>query len=539
MEWNLADLLERVTDAVPEREAVVCGARRLTFRALDERATRLANHLRAAGVGPGDHVGLLLYNGTEYLESMYAAFKLRAVPVNVNYRYVEEELRYVLDDADVSAIVFHQELAPRLEAVHPALPRLATLVGVEDGSDADLAPLGAVEYEAALAAAGAERDFPPRSSDDLYVLYTGGTTGMPKGVMWRHEDIYFAALGGGGTGTRPLDRPEDVAERARAGRTRCLPASPFMHGTAHWMAWATLLSGGSVVVSPDRHFDPVRLWELIAREQVSYLVVVGDAFARPLVEALDRLGPDVDVSSCRVLLSGGAVLSPAVKRALTDRLPGTLVVDGYGSSEGGGQGRSVTVAGSEVPEAPQFAIDDETAVLDPELRPVTPGSGTVGKVARRGHVPLRYHKDPVKTAATFPVVDGVRWAVTGDDALVEADGTITLLGRGSASINTGGEKVYPEEVEATLKGHPGVFDAVVVGLHDLRWGERVVALVQPRPGPAPSFEELDVHVRRRLAGYKAPRQIVFVDLVHRAPSGKPDYRWAQRTAAAHLGLEPV
>jgi acyl-CoA synthetase (AMP-forming)/AMP-acid ligase II len=540
VEFNLADLFEVVVDTVPDREALVCGERRLTYREFEERVNRLAHHLTASGVGAGDHVALYLYNGTEYLEGMLAAYKVRAVPINVNYRYVEEELRYLLDDCDAVAVVFHREFAPKLGAIRDALPKLQTFVAVDDGTMEGDVPgaldaLGARDYEDALAGASPARDFPPRSADDLYILYTGGTTGMPKGVMWRHEDIFFGAFGGGGFGNE-VSRPEELADRARDTRiTRCLPACPFMHGTAHWMAFSALYTGGAVIISPAHRLEPLKLWELVAREHVNFLVIVGDAFARPLAEALDELSADVDVSGCSVILSGGAILSPSVKRALAEKLPGSLIVDGYGSSEAGGQGQSVTVAGSDVSATPRFMVNDETTVLDDDLRPAA--VGVVGKLARRGRIPLAYYRDPEKSAATFPVVDGVRWSVPGDHARIDEDGSITLLGRGSVSINTGGEKVYPEEVEAALKGHPAVFDAVVVGVPDERWGERVVALVQPRPGQEPEFEELDAHVRRLVAGYKAPRQVVLVESIVRSPSGKPDYRWGKRTAKDRLGID--
>jgi 3-oxocholest-4-en-26-oate---CoA ligase len=529
MEFNLADLWEAVVDAVPDREALVCGDRRLTYATADDRINRLAHALAERGVKPGDHVGLYLYNGTEYLEGMLAAYKVRAVPVNVNYRYVEAELRYLLDDSDATAVIFHREFAPKLTAIRDELSDLRVFLSVEDSSSADLSALGAVDYETALAGSAPGRDFPARSADDLYILYTGGTTGMPKGVMWRHEDIFFGAFGGGGLGN-PVTRPEEIAERARNGTTRCLPACPFMHGTAHWMAFLTLYTGGTVIVSPDRSLDPVRVWTLVAAEHVNFLVIVGDAMGRPLVEALDALPAAVDVSGLAVLLSGGAILSPSVKQELTKRLPGTLVIDGFGSSEAGGQGQMIVSADGEPPPVPRFAVDDQTTVLTDDLEPA--GVGIVGKLARSGHIPLGYYHDPVKSAATFPVVDGVRWSVPGDHARLEADGTISVLGRGSVSINSGGEKVYPEEVEGALKAHPDVFDAVVVGVPDDRWGERVVAVVEPRDGRHVTLDEVVAEARQHVAGYKVPRQLVLVDHIERSPSGKPDYRWAKRVATA-------
>ena len=527
--FNIADLWELVVDAVPDDEAMVCGERRLTYAQLDERANRLASWLASRGVGAGGHVGLHLYNSTEYVEGMLAAFKLRAVPVNVNYRYVAEELRYLFADADLVAVVHEPAFAPLIDDVRAgdSLPLLRTT----------LARGG--EYEAALASSPPDRLDVERSGDDLYVLYTGGTTGMPKGVMWRQEDIFFAAFGGS-----DLAAPEAIAERVVNGRAaRCFPACPFMHGTAHWMAFMTWFGGGgAVVVSDAPSLEPASVWELVARERVTFLVIVGDAFARPMVDALVAAGgaDAYDLSTLSVILSGGAILSPSVKDALLAALPGTIVVDGYGASETGGQGQMVAAPGGSGAARPRFRMGDDTLVLDDHLQPVAPGSGAVGRVARRGRVPLGYYKDPVKSAATFPVVGGERWAVPGDLALVEEDGTITLLGRGSVSINTGGEKVFPEEVEAVLKSHPAVFDAVVVGVPDDRWGQRVTAVVALRPeavggsGSGLSLEELAMHARRSLAGYKVPRSLVVVDAIVRSPSGKPDYRWAKTEAERRL-----
>ncbi len=521
MQFNLADLWERVVDTVPNHEALVCGEQRLSFQAVDDRTNQLAHALAAAGIGPGDHVALYLYNSVEYLEGMLAAFKLRAVPINVNYRYVEDELRYLLDDADARAIIFHHEFAQMLERIRDDLPLLRTSIDTND-------------YETVLATQSAERDFATRTPDDLYVLYTGGTTGMPKGVMWRHEDVFFGAMGGAGGGGTPITAPEQIEERCREPRVKCIPACPFMHGTAHWLAFGTLFTGGTVIVYPNHHFDALELWQLVAKEQANFLVIVGDAFARPLLDALDTPeGAALDVSSCRVLLSGGAILSPAMKHALVEHLPGTIIVDGYGASETGGQGQSVSVAGAVVHGAPRFAMNDETTVLDDELRPAQPNA--VGWLARRGHIPLGYYKDPQKTAATFPMIDGVRWAVPGDHAVLDDDGMITLLGRGSVSINTGGEKVYPEEVEAVLKAHGSVQDAIVVGVPDERWGERVVAVIQPRAGAEIVTNSLQEHTRARVARYKVPRDVVVVDEIVRSPSGKPDYRWARSTAMQQGG----
>jgi acyl-CoA synthetase (AMP-forming)/AMP-acid ligase II len=530
--YNLADLWERVVDTVPDHEALVCGERRLSFAQADERMNRLAHALAAHGIGPGDHIALYLHNGTEYLEGMLAAFKVRAAPVNVNYRYVEDELRYLLDNSDAKAIVFDREFAPKLAAIKDDLPELDAYFAVDDGSGADLDALGAVDYETALSEQAPDRDFDERSPDDLYVLYTGGTTGMPKGVLWRHEDVYFGAFP---EIAAPISTPDEIAERATAGVTRLLPACPFMHGTAHWFAFSTLYNGGTVVIDDWHRMDATHIWELVAAEHVNFMVIVGDAMGRPLAEAIDGLHPSVDLSSPMVLLSGGAILSPSVKRELATKLSSSMIVDGIGSSEAGSQGRMVASKDGEIPSQPRFVMNDQNAVLTEELRPAAVGE--VGRLARRGRVPIGYYKDPEKSAATFPVVDGVRWSIPGDHARIEEDGTITVLGRGSVSINTGGEKVYPEEVEGALKSHDDVFDAVVVGVPDDRWGERVVAVVQPREGRHVSLDALSEHARTHIAGYKAPREVVEVDAITRSPSGKPDYRWAKTTAMRELGIE--
>ena len=522
LERNLADIFEVVVDAVPDREALVVGFgdRRLTYAALDERANRLAHHLAGAGIGPSNHVAAYLYNGCEFIETMLAAFKLRAAVVNVNYRYVATELEYVLRDSDAKAIVYDTRFTATLAEVQAGLPLLGSRLAVGDGETV----AGSTAYDEALAAASPVRPEISRTGDDLYLLYTGGTTGMPKGVMWRHRDILTAGLGD----LDGVTTAEDEAERAQAGRDRHLPACPLMHGAAQWVALATFFGGGTVILSPDTRLDAGRLAELVASERATIVTIIGDAVGRPLADAA-AARPDLDLSAVRVILNSGAVVSPPVKDDLMARMPGAFIYDTYGSSESGTFAKSTSGTGN-TPTQGRFAPGKDAVVLDDDLRPVVPGSGVVGRLARGGAVAMGYYNDPDKTAATFPVIDGVRYIVTGDHATVEDDGTIQVLGRGSACINTGGEKVYPDEVEAACKSHPEIADAMVVGVPDERFGERVVALVVAREGDVPG--DLDEHVRRRVAGYKAPRQVFPVEAVERFPSGKPDYAWARARALA-------
>jgi fatty-acyl-CoA synthase len=537
MEFNLADLYEIVADAVPDRLALVAGDRRISYAQLDARANRFAHVLRDRGVAPGDKVAIYSWDRPEWLDAMLGAYKARAVPVNVNYRYVADEVRYILDNSGSVAVVFERAFAPVVEAVRRDLPQLCHLIVLDDGSDAPTTP-DAVSYEEAVAAASPTREFPPRSPDDLYLLYTGGTTGVPKGVMWRAEDIFFAALGGGGFGQPPITTPEQLAARIPAEDARAVPMvnAPLMHGGGQWMVLITLYGGGTVVLNCDRHFDPDRVWRTVERERCNSVMVVGDAMARPLAEALAAPTASYDTSSVIVVGSGGAILSPAVKEQLRAQLPNAAVMDSFGASETGAAGSVLDTQGPAA--GPRFTMGEFMTVLDEDVRPVAPGSGVVGRLARRGHIPLGYYKDEEKTAATFvTAADGTRWVVPGDFAVVEADGTITLLGRSSVCINSGGEKVYAEEVEAALKSHPGVFDAVVVGVPDDRYVERVAAVVRPRRSAWPSLEELQEHTRRRLAGYKLPRLLVLVDSIPRTPAGKPDYRAARTVAAKHAAQE--
>ncbi len=530
MQYNIADLIESVCDAVPDRIAVVCGDRRLTYAELDERATRLAHALGAQGVTSGDRVGLYLQNCTEYVETMLAAFKLRAVPVNINFRYVAEELRYLCRDAGVKCVVFDAAAAGRVGEATRDLPGVTFSVVVGDGSAALAALPNPIAFEDAVARSSPERDFAERSNDDLYVIYTGGTTGMPKGVMWRHEDAFHACLMAGNPMGPPPARPEEVAERARAKNPiAMMTAAPLIHGAAQLGTLIALLQGHKAVIAP--RFDAHLIWQTIEQERVMTLSVVGDAMARPLAEALAEDPSRYDTSSLFITSSAGAILSQAVKDQLKAFLPKLALLDNYGASEVGSQGMD---AGGVTKEGGiRFRMSERTTVLDDDLRPIDPGSGRIGRIALSGHIPLGYWSDPEKTAKTFVTANGVRYVIPGDLARPEADGTLTLFGRGSQCINSGGEKIYPEEVEGALKQHPDVFDALVVGVPDLRWGERVTAIVQPRPGAVPPcLEDLAGHCRALIAGYKVPRALHLVDEMKRSPAGKADYPWAKALAVA-------
>lgn len=534
MEFNIADLWEALVDEVPDRLALVAGDTRLSYAQLDERANRLAHHLEACDIGERAMVGIHAHNCAEWVEAMFAAYKVRAVPVNVNYRYVEAELRHLYEDADLVAVVAQRQFCPRISAIAPGCPMLRHVIVIEDGSATprEVPGIEVVGYDEALAAASPERGFPPRSADDRYVIYTGGTTGMPKGVVWRHEDIFFAALGGGDWGGPGIEKPELIRDNARAEFAPTLMVNaPLMHGGGQWVLFYGVFAAGTVVLYTGRHFDAHEVLRIAERERVTSISVIGDAMARPLAEALAEPGVSYDLSALIAVGSGGAILSPAVREQLRAHLPEhVMILDSFGASETGAQG---SVADK---DGPRFTMGEETTVLDEGGRPVEPGSGQVGRLARRGRIPLEYYKDPEKTAETFVEIDGVRWVFPGDGATVDADGTIVVLGRGSVSINTGGEKVFPEEVEAALKSHPDVFDAVVVGVPDERFGERVVAVLSARPGRAPTLGELREHCHTQIAGYKAPRQVHLVDEVVRTPVGKPDYRWAKAVATgATLG----
>ncbi len=538
MEFNIADLLECVADAVPAREAVVCGDERRTYSELDERATRLAHSLRDAGVEVGDHVGLYLRNSVAHVESMLACYKARAVPINVNYRYVADELGYLCDDADLVALFHDEDTAAHVDAVRSPALKLVVVAG-------------APEYEQLVQSGSTGRDLGPRSADDRYVLYTGGTTGRPKGVVWRQEDMFFGGLGSGNPGGPPIYAPEQIAasvldnpaQRLRAflppGDTSVeqfvsLALGPLMHASGQWSALGTLLGGGKVVLYGEPHVDMERVLDLLERERVSACNLVGDASARPMLDAVTAEPDRWDLSSLRLLGSGGSIMSGEVKDGLMAALPSVLaIVEGIGSSESPAQAVALTTRGGGPSASLTFAAKAETIVVDDDLRPVAPGSGVVGRLATRGRVPLGYHKDPERSARTFVEIDGARWSLPGDMAMIDADGTVYLLGRGSLCINTGGEKVYPEEVEAVLKVHPDVADAVVLGAPDDRFGQRVIAIVAVISERAPpNLETLQAHCRGHLAGYKVPRALHVVDEIARTPAGKPDYGWARSVIGA-------
>jgi 3-oxocholest-4-en-26-oate---CoA ligase len=529
---SFADVWEMAADAVAERTALVCGTQRRTYAQLEERANRLAHHLAGRGVGPGDHVGLYLENCPEYLEAMLACFKLRAVPINVNHRYVAGELRHLLDDCEAIGVLHGPGHAAVVAEVLDELdPAPWTLVTGD-------------EYDAALEASSPERpDRAGRSGDDRYIIYTGGTTGLPKGVVWRQEDAFYACLGGGDPMRfqGEVAGPEELPGRIGDGVTY-LPLAPMMHAAAQWTSFMWLFAGGKVVLMEGR-LDPAAVWSAVEAEDVNLLTVVGDAVAKPLLDAWEAEPDRWDISSLFALSNGGAPMSPGCKARILERFPNLMVTDGFGSSEAGIQGTARTSA-AEAPTEGSGPVRFDTSgtkptmVIDEHDRPVAPGSGVVGRIVTGGRLPLGYHRDPEKTAATFVEIDGARWLITGDLATVAEDGTVELLGRGSTSINTGGEKVHPEEVESILHGHPAVADVLVVGVPDERWGSAVTAVVQAVPGSAPTLEDVVGHCRAHLADYKAPKHLVLVDQVERSPAGKADYRWAQRTAATAVG-EPA
>jgi acyl-CoA synthetase (AMP-forming)/AMP-acid ligase II len=546
---NLAVIQELIARQIPEREALVCRDRVLTYAELAARSRRVGHALRRLGIGcrreraglqawesGHDHVAIYCYNGNEFVEAMYGSWQARAAFVNVNYRYVAEELRWVLATSEARAIIYHAVFAPRLAEVLGDLPALRHLIQVRDDSGNALLP-GAVDYEEWLAA---ERPAPldiPRSPDDLYVLFTGGTTGMPKGVLWRHEDVFFNGLGGHVPGFERLDSEEKLVAHIGMGLGgRFLVLPPLMHGAGQWSVFNSHHRGGTVVFPDEvRRFDAHAAWRAVERHRVDQMGIVGDALALPLLAAL-REKP-YDVSSIRVISSTAAVLSPSVKQELATLLPeGTMFVESIGATEAGLQAMNWNAAAPER-GLPSYQLRDNSVILSADrTRHLAPGTGEVGWIATKGHLPLGYLGDAERTRQTFPMIDGVRYCLGGDRACYADDGRVLFLGREAVCINTGGEKVYAEEVERVVKSHPAIYDALVVGVPSPRWGQEVTAVVSLAPGAAaPSAPELRTHCAPHLADYKIPKAVVAAPEIVRSPSGKPDYAWAKDYAAAQLG----
>jgi fatty-acyl-CoA synthase len=531
--WNFAAVWETVADLLPGAPALVHGDRHRTWDEFDRRADGIAAHLLAAGVQQGDKVAEYLWNGPEYLEAVFATFKIGLVPVNTNYRYGEDELAYLWDNGDVVAVVFHGEFTERIDHIRERVPRVRTWLWVDDGTGP--CPDWAVAYEDAAASAPARVAAPwGRDGDDLYLMYTGGTTGMPKGVMWRQDDLFVVL-----NAASPRRYGQDASfDRVRELVTRpapvFVPACPLMHGTGSFNAMMMLSIGGSVVTLEAHHFDVVELMDTIEREGVGSIAIVGDAFAKPMLRALDADPRRWDLARLRVVFSSGVMFSEPVKQGLLRHLPKTMLVDLFGSSEALGLGSSVSSRGRAAATA-RFSLGANARVIDDDGHDVVPGSGVRGRVALRGRTPLGYYKDPEKSAGTFVVLDGVRYAIPGDYALVEADGTLTLLGRGSVCINTGGEKVFPEEVEEVLKEHPAIHDAAVVGVPDERFGEAITAIVEPEPQAEVDEAQVIAYVKAHLAHFKAPKRVLIVGSIGRAANGKLDYNRWKAFAAETVG----
>jgi 3-oxocholest-4-en-26-oate---CoA ligase len=540
MEMHFATVWESIADAIPNLPAVTHGSTTRTWRDYDDRAARIAAALTDAGIGAGAKVSLFMYNSNEFMESQFGVFKMRGVPINVNYRYLDDELWYLLDNSDSEAIIFHSSLGERVARVAERLPKLTLLIEVDDG-DAGQVP-NALAYDDVVAATD-PMDRIERAEDDLYMLYTGGTTGMPKGVMYDMGGLTrsFVKLGFPILGLAP---PSDAGEVAAmvAGASEngstlvSIPAAPLMHGTGCWLGWfIPHLAGGHVVTLESRSLDPHELLATVERHRVTSLTIVGDSFAKPIIRALDEGKPDgtpYDTSSIGMFISSGVMWTSEVKQEILDRIEQAVLVDAIGSSEGS-MGTQITMKGLST-ETATFAKNPETKVFTDDDREVEPGSDEVGMVAAGGNVPIGYYKDDEKSARTFRVIDGVRYSFPGDFAKVAADGSLILLGRGSQVINTGGEKVFPEEVEEAVKRVEGVRDCLVVGIENEKFGQAVTAVVSLENGASVDSAGIIASVKNDLAGYKAPKSVIFVDQVPRAPNGKADYRMAKEHAEAAL-----
>jgi len=535
---NIADLFEHAVDAAPDNPAVKVLDRTVTYGELESESNRLAHFLASRGIGAGDHVGIYAKNSVEHVVAVLAVVKVRAVCINVNYRYTEGELNYLFDNADVKALLHERPYAPLVAACVPRHEQLQTVVVLPDPTapddDSDVSSYGGVLYADAVAGQSTERDFGERSPDDLHIIYTGGTTGFPKGVMWRHED-FWRVLGGGidfMTG-EPLEE-YDQSRQATDPRLVTFPFSPLMHGGAQAGLLMHLFAGHLTVLEPK--FDPQRTWEVIDREKVQLVFMTGDAMARPLIEEYERAleaGTPYDGSQLISIASSAAIFSPQVKARWMKAFPNAFFTDSIGASETGFQGTGLQDANALSKDGPVVTPGPHVIVIDDDnhvLAVTDENAGKVGRIGRGGHVPLGYYKDEKKSAETFLVIDGQRYAVPGDFARVEEGGRITMLGRGSNCVNTGGEKVYPEEVEMAVKGHPAVYDVLVVGLPDERYGQAVAAVVELREGHTLELEELRAFLRRDLSGYKLPRALTIVEQVPRNATGKAQYPKAKEMA---------
>ncbi len=534
MALNIADLFEHAVDVVPERTALIVGDRQVTYAELEAQANQVAHHLARHGVGLGDHVGILAKNGIEHVAALLAIYKLRAVAININYRYVEGELDYIFDNADLVALLHERTYTPLVAKVAPKHDKLRHVVVIEDGTDHDASTYGAVPWAEALGGQSDARDFDERSSDDLYIVYTGGTTGYPKGVMWRHEDVW-RTLGGGidfTTGER-LEEYDQSKKAVDGTPMMTFPLSPIMHGGAQWGMLMHLFAGHTTILAPG--FDAKEVWETIDRHGVQLIFMTGDAMARPLIEEYESGRYKGD--SLIAVASSAAVFSRPVKERWMDAFPNTFFTDSIGASETGFQGLGMVDRNNAKAQGAVCTLGPEVVVLDEDNKILDPATnvGVVGRLARGRSVPLGYYKDPEKSAATFLDIDGVRYSVPGDFARIEEGNIVTLLGRGSNCINTGGEKVYPEEVEMALKSHPEVFDALVVGTPNERFGSQVTAVVEAREGTSPTLESLDAHLRPLLSGYKIPRALIVVPQIPRHATGKANYPKAKELALKDLG----
>ena len=544
MEFNAADIFEGVVDRVPDREAIVHGSTRLTYKELDARSNKAANALKKLGIKKGSHIGIYAFNCVEWLEIMLGAYKLCAIPININYRYVEEELKYLIDNADMEAIFYHKQFSNKLENIKSHLPLLKDFICIEDDSGEDDVIDKSFNFEDLIANEDESRLDVDRSGDDKYILYTGGTTGMPKGVVWRMEDVLMT-LGGGidaVTGEK-YPTPEAFADKCLQDQTIALALAPFMHGGAQWQSFNSFFSGWKLIINDQVSFDADYVWEVVAKEKVMNLTIMGDAMGRPLCDALPKaIEKGLDLSSLFVLSSTASVFSASIKDTILEYLPNLFLIDAVGSSETGATGVNIHTKDGKLKDSgggPKFTKPNFSEILNLDTKEVIPPSDTetIGYLARKGHVPVAYYKDEEKSKKTFIEVGGVRYSIPGDMAKYEEDGQMTLLGRGSVSINSGGEKIFPEEVEMALKAHPNIFDCLVVGVKDDRWGQKVVAVIQRRENDELSLDDIKDVASKYIASYKMPKEIVFSELIERAPSGKPNYQWAQEFANSKLGIK--